>query len=156
MADIIGKNWNVEKREDFFVTHKFRGLVPLFPGDVLLMSGTCQVHLDHETLKFSALKNIAETLKRYPAVSPISLLLLSDETLYTEECLKKKRSNITLRRIENHVQEPRCPSLPANTRLPGDTRHVSRYSKATKESGFSMYIHLSLEFLNLSFVLQNK
>ena len=145
VADIIGKKWNVVQRDDFFVTHKLRGLVPLFPGDVLLMSGTCQQHLDHETLKFSALKNIAAILKAYPATSAISKVLLSDEALYTKECLNPKRTNITLRRIENHLLDPRCPSLPANT------RHVSRYSKATKEPGFFMYIHLSLELFESLF-----
>ena len=47
--EITTASWNGEKRKAFFIENKLRGMVPLFPGDLLIMSGECQVHLDHQT-----------------------------------------------------------------------------------------------------------
>ena len=43
-------------------------MVPLFPGDLLLMTGSMQVHMAHKTLTHSQI--VREVLGRYPAVNP--------------------------------------------------------------------------------------
>ena len=89
-----------------------RGVLPLFPGDLMGMWGSAQVHLQHKTLRADHITDAH--LMRYPAVN--SNIRASVRTLlaWISSHEPTKRGVVTFRKIVNHVQgSMRCPCVPA-------------------------------------------
>ena len=108
------KGSSAKDKRERAIAAGLRGLVPVFAGDIILMSGRCQVFLKHKTQQFSDLSDIMRLLKAYPAT------LQSSKDLMHLVCAKPElealanRGNFTARRIYHHKAQPiRCPELPA-------------------------------------------
>ena len=88
------------------------GCLPLFPGDLLLTTGTFHSHFKHSTLAFSKLYDSRKILEEYPGVSDdiskdFSRLASELESVQSTEPSKKpNRTVVTFRQIENH--SPQC------------------------------------------------
>ena len=110
------KSWGKDDRRQQTIDKGLRGLVPLFAGDLLVMSGKCQYYMQHKTLKFSRFTDITKfdkLLADYPATSEKSKQLLPDVAIIPEEISLKNRGNFTGRIISNHKTTPvRCPGAP--------------------------------------------
>jgi hypothetical protein len=86
------------------VTEKgLKGFVPLFNGDLLLMTGTFQKYLVHKTQKFSVREE--DVRRKYPGACENSLRLLPLALIQKD----KHRACITWRRIAHHKHG--CPEL---------------------------------------------
>ena len=86
-----------------------RGLVPLFSGDLLVMSGNCQYYMQHKTLKFSRLTDTAKVLAAYTATSETAKELLPRVSIKPKNISLVDRGNFTGRRIYHHKMKPvRC------------------------------------------------
>ena len=86
------------------------GCVGFLTGDILIMTGTFQEHMQHKTLsREEAMLDIATVRCSYPAVNKRAVQSMSQ----TQEQLPhaRERMVMTWRRIENHEQKPglRCP-----------------------------------------------
>ncbi|MDA8583631.1 hypothetical protein N9L68_05340 [bacterium] len=91
------------------------GCTPLLPGDLFLAAGTFQHHIHHGTLSFTHAANRDAVLQNW-SVGPEAREVLQSEAYgqYFDSSLGRlpDRSVITLRRIENHMDE--CPERVAN------------------------------------------
>ena len=91
-----------------------QGMIPLLPGDMLVMTGTSQQHLMHRTLPKSKIK--PELLLKYPLRNAAlrssfdALTGPDSETMWSK--YPGTRCVITLRQIVNHKKG--CPVLRAN------------------------------------------
>ena len=77
------------------------GCLPLFPGDLLLTTGSFQSHFLHSTLPFSKLHDIGKILEQFPGVSADTRQEFS-KLPATLNSGKRNRTVITFRQIENH------------------------------------------------------
>ena len=107
------KRYKKEARRQQTIDKGLRGLVPLLPGDLLVMSGTFQDYMQHKTLKFSRLTDTAKLLAAYTATSATSKQLLPSVSIKPEEISLANRGNFTGRIISHHKTTPvRCPEIP--------------------------------------------
>ena len=113
------KRLKIKARRQQAIDKGLRGLVPLFSGDLLVMSGNCQYYMQHKTLKFSRLTDTAKLLAAYTATSETSKELLPSVSIKPEEISLANRGNFTGRIISHHETTPvRCPGIPATLQLP--------------------------------------
>jgi alkylated DNA repair dioxygenase AlkB len=87
------------QRRDAMINKGLRGFVPVFSGDILLMSGTFQEYLCHKTLRFTEVAAPEDLLLKYPGSNANSKRLLPDALSRNPKC---DRACITWRLITNH------------------------------------------------------
>ena len=90
-----------------------RGVLPLFPGDLVGMWGEAQVYLQHKTLAGSRI--CEEVIQRYPAVNNKIRPSVANLLCWIAKYGPSKRGVITFRTIVNHYKgpdPPRCLCLP--------------------------------------------
>ena len=117
-----GNGCKKDLRRQRTIDKGLRGLVPLFPGDLLVMSGNCQSYMRHKTIQFSRLTDTDKLLERYTATSKKSKQLLPNLSIKLKETSLANRGNFTGRIISHHQKTPvRCPEVPA-TQQPQQVR----------------------------------
>ena len=87
---------------------KLRGCLPLFSGDLLLMTGLFQKYLVHKTLKFSDLDHVQKIQEEYPGFSADT----SDRFDFVTSS-EPFRTVLTFRLIKNHHSG--CVATPAKS-----------------------------------------
>jgi hypothetical protein len=92
------------QRRDAMINMGLRGLVPVFSGDILLMSGTFHEYLCHKTLRFTEVAVPEDLILKYPGSNANSKQLLPDVLSKNLHC---DRACITWRLITNHYRQ--CP-----------------------------------------------
>ena len=103
-------SFNVGCRQKL-VAESLCGCLPLFPGDLLLTTGTFHSHFVHSTLPFSKLYDIHKILEEFPGVSDeirkdfSKLASALESGKSTEPSKKPNRTVITFRQIQNHAPD---------------------------------------------------
>ena len=100
----LGGKW--ENFKQSAINHRFRGMLPVFPGDLTLTTGTWHCHFSHKTQRPESIwsDKRGDLLSSYPATSAASKRLLvrlgmpDDDNLCDRAC-------ITFRRIEHHDEQ---------------------------------------------------
>ena len=108
-----------EKRKQM-INAGLRGFVPVFSGDILLMSGTFQEYLVHKTLRFKTEEK--SVLAKYPGSNASSKFLLRSAL---SSGLRFDRACITWRLIKYHKSDcPEMPSFPLPSMVGSSARQV--------------------------------
>ena len=67
VSDTFGQTWRARRRRT--IADRKRGIVPMLPGDLLLMTGEFQRHLQHKMIKSAAFEDTLTTLQKYPCMN---------------------------------------------------------------------------------------
>ena len=89
-----------------------RGVLPLFPGDVMIMCGTFQENMMHKTLPVSRIT--PSIFGDFPAVNPRLKDSLEELLAVMPSIRKRKRSVITFRRIARRIKPTPSSDVPTD------------------------------------------
>ena len=95
-------------RRKAYAAEGVRGVLPLNPGDIMVMTGTAQEHLEHKTIANHEITR--EKLEKYPAVN--SDLQDSVDTLLrdVQNGLPRYHAVLTFSKIRHYFNCPCCPA----------------------------------------------
>ena len=95
-----GRHTKYEARTRAYAAAGVRGVLSLHPGDIMVMTGTAQEHLEHKTIANHEITR--EKLEKYPAVNENVRRYLDAMLIAVERSLPRYRGVVTFRKTRCH------------------------------------------------------